>query len=98
STFCSTCRLWGPTAYSLLRLRHSNTTSVITKGLRRLSTGCAPGRIQGGKETHAQGCATDDNHIGPDQLGRQIADEVHIRAERSEERRVGKESRSGTKP
>src|SRR5690554_1015618 len=82
STSCSTCRLWGPTAYSLLRLRHSKTTSVITKSLRRFSTGCAPGRIQRGKEAHAQGRATDDDHVGPDQLGRKIADEVHIRAEK----------------
>src|SRR5690606_5037391 len=81
STFCSTCRLWGPTAYSLLRLRHSKTTSVITKSLRRFSTGCAPGRIQRSKEAHAQGRATDDDHVGPDQLGRKIADERHIRAE-----------------
>src|SRR5690606_33773965 len=95
STFCSTCRLWGPTAYSLLRLRHSNTTSVITKCLRRLCSGCASGQIQICKETYAQGRATDYNHMGPVELSRQIGGKVSIRAGKLDGHKVFKPGDQG---
>src|SRR5690606_38345899 len=82
STSSSTLRLCGPTAYSLPSLRHSRTRSVITQCLRRLGTRCPPGRIERCKEAHAQRGAADDDDVRPDQLGRQITDEVHIGTEK----------------
>src|SRR5690554_7537048 len=53
-------------------------TSLIAQGLRRFDPRRTPGRINGCQQTHSQAGTTDNKHILPLQMRRQIADKIHI--------------------